>query len=131
MLCRVRGGAFAQERKAPQPLPQVRPQAKEQRRVLAREPLQHFERRGGVGPRLGVRHRDLAAVGERRFHAGGVASLEHAHLVAGLAEKPGGGDADDAGAKDEDFHDGLLFKGWREKAAFSRRSLCPLRLPST
>jgi hypothetical protein len=101
MLWRVRAAVHSRRNERPHSHSQVGPQAKEQRRILAREPLQHLERRCGIGPGLGVRHRDLAAVGERRLHGGGVAALEHGDVVARLVEKPGSGDADHAGAEDD------------------------------
>jgi len=51
-----------------------------------------------------VTHRDLPAVGETRFHAGRRLAIEHQDLVPRLAQEPRRGDADDAGAEDDDSH---------------------------
>src|SRR5882672_1967422 len=50
----TRGGAFAQEGEAPEPLAQVGAGPKEKRRVLASEPPENLARHAGIGPGLGV-----------------------------------------------------------------------------
>ena len=101
---RARGRALAQEREAPEPLREIGARPEKQRRLLAAEPLQDLARHARIGPRLRVRHRDLPAIGERGLQAGGIVPLEQRDLVAGLAEVPGGGNADDAGAENQDVH---------------------------
>src|SRR5262249_45591812 len=58
----------------------------------------------GLRPRLGVAGGDLAAVRERGLHAGVPAALDDHHFMPGFGEVPGAGDADHAGAKDENLH---------------------------
>jgi hypothetical protein len=109
MLRRLRARVHSRRKgEAPKPLADIGPQAKQQRLVLARQPLQHLERRRRVRPRLGVRHRNLAAVGERGFQAGSGLAVDHGDFMAGLAEEPRGRDPDHAGTEYQDFHRKLL-----------------------
>src|SRR5690606_1923026 len=55
-------------------------------------------------PRRGVAGRDLAGVAETGFHRRPAGAVDHDHLVAGLAQVPGAGHADHAGAEDQDAH---------------------------
>jgi hypothetical protein len=103
---RARGGALAKEAQAPQPLLRVGAQAEEQRCVFLAQPLEHLQRCAGVGPGLGVADRHLPAVGEAGFGGGRGLAVDHGDVVALLAQEMGRGDAEQAGAEDEDSHDG-------------------------
>ena len=95
-LCR----AVAQELQPPAPLRRVGAQAKQQRRVFLRHPFQRLQRDAGLGPGRRMVGRDLAAVGEAGFQARPFAPVQDLHVVAGLAQVPGRGDADHAGPQD-------------------------------
>ena len=132
VLARAPRGAFVEEAQAPRPLRRVRPEAKEERRILPQEPARDLERRARIGPRLGVGHGDLAAVGEGGLEARAVAALDDLHLVARLRQVPGAGGPDHAGAEDDDFHfpSREPENGQGERNAASLRfSPCPLLLP--
>ena len=100
----ARGGAFAQELQAPEPLAHVGPNAKQQRRVFFAQPLQHFERRARVGPWFGMAHRNLATVGKAGFSRRIRLAVHHGDLMAELGEVIRGADAKQAAAEDENFH---------------------------
>ena len=68
------------------------------------EPLQHLQRRARVGPGLGVADRDLAAVGEAGFGGRRGLAVDDGDVVALLAQEVGRGDAEQAGAENDDFH---------------------------
>ena len=78
--------------------------AKQQWRLFAQHPLERLERRLAVGPGFAIAHRDLPGVGKTGFQCGAALALDHGHLVAALGQMPGGADADDAGAQDDDVH---------------------------
>ncbi len=96
--------ALAEEAQPPLPLRPAGTRAEKQRRVLAPEPTQDLRHHGGLRPGLGVPGGDLAAVGERGFEGGRVVPLDHRHFVACGGEVPGAGNADHAGAENDDFH---------------------------
>ena len=96
--------ALEQELQAAAPLPRIGAQPEQERRVLAAEPLQDLGRRIRIGPRLGVRRGDLAAVGERRLERRSRLAVDDDDVVPVGGEIPGGRDADDTGAEDEDAH---------------------------
>ena len=60
---------------------------KQKRRVFPAQPLQHLARRTGIGPRLGVADRDLAAVGETRLAPGAHLPLDHRDVDAPPARR--------------------------------------------
>ena len=97
MLRRVRDGRHSSRNCRPQRHCRgSSAQAEQQRRVLLPEPLEDLQRRVRVRPRLGVRRRDLAAVGERRLQRRARLAVDDRDLVPVLREVPRGGDADDA-----------------------------------
>ena len=104
VVARARRGAVAQKGQAPEPLAHVGAQAEQQRRVFLAQPLQHLERRAGVGPGLGMAHRDLPAVGETGFRAGRGLAVDDGHFVAELLEEVGRGHAEQAGAENDHAH---------------------------
>ena len=115
VVARARRGAFAQERKAPEPLAHVGAQAEQQRRILLAQPLQHLERRAGVGPGLGVAHRDLAAVGKAGLGAGRALAVDDGHFVTQLREEISRSHAEQAGAQNDHAHDFQSLSGlWRK-----------------
>ena len=101
-------GAFAHELHAPQPLPHVCPNAKQQRRVFFAQPLQDLEWRTGVGPGLGMADRDLPAVGEAGFRRGRGLAVYHGDFVAELRKVISRADAEQAAPKDDDVHRGSI-----------------------
>ena len=131
VLARAPREALVEEAKSPRPLRRIHARAEEQRRVLAQEPPEDLRRRAGIGPGLGVAHRDLAAVGERSLEPRAFAALDDHDLVARLREIPGARGADHAGAENDDFHACSRIpktdKG--RSAELSRFSPCPLLLP--
>jgi len=100
------GRALAQEAQHPVEQGGIAAQPEPQRRVLAPHPGECAPRGAGVGPRFGVRHRNLAAVGETGFQPGCRLPVEDADLVPRSRQIPGSADADDAGAKDEHLQAG-------------------------
>ena len=100
--------AFAQELQPPQPLAHVGTDAEQQRRIFPPQPLQHLQRRARVGPGLGMADRDLAAVGKAGLRRGRGLAVDDADVVALLAQEVGRGDAEQAGAEDDDFHGNML-----------------------
>ena len=101
----ARRRAFTQELQAPQPLPHVGTDAEQQRCVFLAEPFQHLQRRARVGPGLGMADRDLAAVGEAGFCCGRSLPVDHADVVALLTKEVRRGDAQQAGAENNNFHE--------------------------
>jgi len=101
---RPRRQAFVEELQSPAPLLRIGAQPEQERRVVAAQPLQDLERCVRIGPRFRIGCRDLAAVRERGFERRARMTVEHRDLVPVLREIPGGGDAHDARAEDEDAH---------------------------
>jgi len=115
VVARTRGCAVAQEGQAPQPLPHVGAQTEEQGRIFLAQPLQHLERRAGVGPGLGVAHRDLAAVGKAGLGAGRTLAVDDGHFVTQLREEISRSHAEQAGAQNDHAHDFQSLSGlWRQ-----------------
>src|SRR5688500_8995018 len=56
-----------------------------------------------------MRDRDLPAVGVTGFEAGTGLAVDDGDVVAGLLQEPGGGDAGDTGAEDDNFHGAVSF----------------------
>ena len=104
VAARARRQAFEQKPHAPAPLREVGAQPEQQRRVFAAQPFEYLRRRGGIGPRLGVAHRNLPAIREARLEPRCRLALDHRYLVARPVQKPCAGDADHAGAEHNHFH---------------------------
>ena len=103
-MARARGGAFTQKLQAPEPLAHVRADVEQERRVFLAQPLQHLERRAGVGPGFGMADGDLPAIGKAGFGGRCGLPVDHGHLVAELLEVIGRSHAEQAGAKNEYTH---------------------------
>jgi hypothetical protein len=99
-----RVGALRQEGQAPAPLVGVQPRAEQQRRVVAQQPLGHLEGRAGIGPGLAEADRDLRAVGEAGLQRRVGLAVDDDDFMPLVEQIPGGGDADDAGAENDDLH---------------------------
>ena len=109
--------AFGEEFQRPRPLPAVKAPAKQQRGVFFGHPFQRAHRRAGVGPRLGLADRNLAAIGIAGFDAGLRLAINHDDFMTGLGQEPGSGNSDNAGAQHHDFHRVFSFlcqRGWRD-----------------
>ena len=87
-----------QELGHPADLVQRRRRVDEQRRVGLQHPLQALHHGAPLRPGLGVRGRELAAVGEARLHRGIAVAVEHRHLEPAVEERVGGRQAGHAGA---------------------------------
>jgi hypothetical protein len=70
-----------------------------------------------------VADRDLAAVGEAGFRGRRGLAVDDADVVTLLAQEVGRGDAEQAGAEDNDFHDGDLQRTSSASDGKNRRSL--------
>jgi hypothetical protein len=105
-----RVAALAEERQAPAPLVRVEPGTEQQRGVVAQQPLRHLERRVGAGPRLAEAHRDLGTVGEAGLQGRVGLTIDESDVVPFFEQVPGGADADDAGAENDDLHDGIPWR---------------------
>ena len=120
----VRGGrALAEEAGQPGPLAQVGLRLEAQRAVFLEQPLDGLQRHAGVGQRRHVAVAQLAAIamaGAAR-HVG--RAVDQGHLVAGLEQPPGRGQADDTAADDNYLlHPAtLLFADIREELRRSAR----------
>ena len=101
-------GAVAQHLPHPAVLGGIGGGADRQRGVAREQPADRLGRDPRRRPRRGVAGRDLAGVGEAGFHRRFGLAVDHDHVVAGLAQVPGGGDADDSGTKDQDTHGHIL-----------------------
>jgi hypothetical protein len=78
----------------------------QQRSIALEHPLEALDDGGPMGPDLGVRGRELAAIGERGFHGGIALLLEQGDGKSAACEGVGGGHARDATADDGDcLHD--------------------------
>ncbi|MNQ78118.1 hypothetical protein D3C85_930200 [compost metagenome] len=122
----ARWQTFAQVMQRPLPLQRIETGTEQQRRVVLAQPGQHFAQGGGIGPRFRMRDGNLAAIAEARFLRGARLALEHAHVVARLAQIPGRCRTDHAGAEDKDLHGGLgslngsAGRRWRQKRRSTR-----------
>ena len=104
VVARARWRAVTQKGQAPQPLAHVGADAEQQGRILLAQPLQHLERRAGVGPGLGVAHRDLAAVGKAGLGAGRALAVDDRDLMAKLLQEISRSHAEQAGAQNDYAH---------------------------
>jgi len=92
-----------QEPGDPQPLIDVEARPKQERRVAPEQPFENLARRGRIGPRLRMAHGHLPAIGEARPQARCGLPVDDAHGLAGTQVPVGGGDADNAGTKNDDI----------------------------
>ena len=116
VVARARRRAVAQKGQAPQPLAHVGADAEQQGRIFLAQPLQHLQRRAGVGPGFGVAHRNLPAVGKAGFGAGGALAVDDGHLVAELLQEISRSHAEQAGTQNDHAHDFQSLSGlWRLK----------------
>ena len=84
----------------------------QQRRVLAQHPFEALDQGGRVCPGLGVRGRELSAVGKGGLHGGVTVPLEQGDLEAATGQGVGAGHAGDAATNDCDgFHEVRSKKG--------------------
>jgi hypothetical protein len=70
----------------------------QQRRIGLQHPLQPLQHRAPLGPDLGIRGRELAAVGEAGFHRGIAVAVENRHLEPAVEQFIGSRQAGHAGA---------------------------------
>lgn len=96
--------ALGQELQAPAPLRAVEPGPQQQRSLFVEHPFQRLPGRLAIGPGLTVADRDLAAIGIAGLQGRTALAVHHGDLMTALAQMPGGADADDAGAQDDDVH---------------------------
>lgn len=90
----------------PAQLVPARPRVHQQGRIGLEHPLQALPDRGRVVPHLGIRGRQLAAVGVGGFHRGVAMALEQGDGQAATGQGIGGGDAGDTAADDSNgFHE--------------------------
>ena len=100
-LCR----AVAQQLQHPPPHHGIELGPDHQRPVPHQQPFDGFHRHAGAGPGRGIAGRHLAGIGERSFLRGLGLAVDDRHLMAGARQIIGRGDADDATAENNDFHD--------------------------
>ena len=74
-------------------------------RMPAEQVTQHFGRHARCGPGGDVAGGDHAGIGKAGFFGSGAAALEHGDFMAVGGQFIRGGDADDAGPHDGDFHE--------------------------
>ena len=116
----ARGQAIDQEFRHPKPLMDVERRPEQKRRVAVEQPFEHLERRGRIGPGLGMADRDLSAIGEARLEARFRLPVDHADRLA-VAQIPiGGVHADNAGAENDHVEIGFGGKVRRLHAQCSR-----------
>ena len=96
--------ALGQELQAPAPLGRIELRPKQQRRLFVEHPFERLPGRLAIGPGLAVADRDLSAIGIAGLQGRTALAVHHGDLMTALAQMPGGADADDAGAQDDDVH---------------------------
>ena len=101
----ARRGAVAQHLHQPDPHHGIELGPDHQRTVLHQQPLDRLDRHAGPGPWRGIAGRHLAGIGEAGLQRRLRLTVDDRHLVAGFGEVIGRGDADDAAAENQDFHD--------------------------
>ncbi len=69
-----------------------------------------FSRNAGRGPGRAVAEGYFAGIGEARFERWACLAVDDGYLVSGFGQLIGGGDADDSGPKNYNFHDTLTGK---------------------
>ncbi len=83
----------------------------QQRRIALEHPFQTLEQGAGVRPHLGIRGRQLPAIGVRSLHARVTVAVDDGDAVAGAGQSVGAGHAGDAAADDGDMgHKNLSLK---------------------
>ena len=97
-------GAVAQHGDGPAHHSHVQTRAHDQRGVAHQQPLHSLDRDRRRGPGRGIARRNLRGVGEAGFQRRTGLPIHHRDLMPGLAEIPGGGDADDARPKHQNPH---------------------------
>ncbi len=87
---------------------EVRPVLRVQQRCVGlKGPQERLPRYLRARPGFGVAGRDLSAVGEAGLRGRGGLAVDDGDFVALLAKEIGRGDAEQAGAEDDDVHEGL------------------------
>jgi hypothetical protein len=102
MLRRVRPGRHSARKRSPQASWPVGPPAPERWRIFTAQPFEQAGQDVRIGPRLGMRNRYLATVGEAGFIAGHRLTIDHRDLMPGPGEIPRTRCADHAGTQHED-----------------------------
>ena len=100
-LCR----AVAQQLQHPPPHDGIELRPDHQRAVPHQQPFDGFHRHAGAGPGRGIAGRHFAGIGETGFLRGLGLTVDDRYLMAGARQIIGRGDADDATAENDDFHD--------------------------
>lgn len=72
--------------------------------MLHKQPLQGFHRNPGGCPGRAVTERDFASIGEACLQCRPLLPVDNRDVVAGFCQLIGGGDADNARAKNDTFH---------------------------
>ena len=97
--------AVAQHLQAPDPHDRIELGPDHQRAMPHQQPFDGFHRHARPRPGRGIAGRDLAGIGERGFLRGLRLAVDDRYLMAGARQIIGSGDADDATAENDDFHD--------------------------
>ena len=105
----TRRGAVAQHLQQPEPHHRIELGPDHQRAVLHQKPLDRLDRHAGAGPWRGIAGRHLAGIGKAGLQRRLRLTVDDRHLMAGFGEVIGRGDADDAAAENQDFHDPSCF----------------------
>ncbi len=100
--------AGAHEGEQPAPLVRVGLGAEVQRPLGIEQPERHLAEHARPGEGCDVGVGELAAIGEGGAAAGPGLGVHHGDFVPFAGEEVGGGQADDAGAEDEDAHGGAV-----------------------
>ncbi len=106
----ARRGAVAQHRQAPAPHRRIDLGPDHQRPVAHEGPFERLDRNPRRRPRRGIAGRNLAGIGVAGLQSRARLPVDNRDLMAGLGEVVGQGDADDAAAKNEHFHDRPLVR---------------------
>ena len=96
----------AHELRHPGQLVPARRWVDEERRVAPEHPAQALDQRRARRPDLGVRRRELAAVGVARLHRRATMAVDHGHAEVRLVQVVGGDHAGDPGAEHGDSRHG-------------------------
>ncbi len=84
--------------------------AQDQRRVLHEQPLHCLHWDAGCRPGRAIAERDFAGIGKARFQRRSWLTVNDRHVMSAPGKLIGRGDADDAGAENNNFHDFPI--GW-------------------
>ena len=93
----------------------------QQGRVFGEHPFQAFDDGAGVGPDLGIRRGQLAAIGVGRFHPRVAVFLDQGYAESGFGKRVGAGDAGDAATDDGDVFLRLGLHGWHSSFRSCRK----------